>query len=228
MGKYLKKIESGKITGVYSKEQTAIMNHYKDQPNNGTTLISFENPNTKVSRTVFVDNHNSFFEYDEETDFHWEFGYNNGHPCVFITFYGISQTLRDNGILCLETNTQIKGKRNKTINVYSKSEDGLRFSLQNITWFFCSDLELNTQYCIYIKGKKPNIIYGSPDNMRGLIGPWRIASRNFPNIKIPNDYIITLNIRPTFRMDTSEKDLYTNYKAKAEYINISYYLKQEI
>ena len=65
MGKFLKKIQSSAITGVYSIEQTAVMNHYKDQPNNGPTIYAFENPKTKATRTAFVNSDS----YDDITDF---------------------------------------------------------------------------------------------------------------------------------------------------------------
>ena len=63
MAKFLKKIQSTDITGVYSKQQTAIMNHYKDQPNNGPTIYAFKNPETKTTRSAFVDK-SEIFEYE--------------------------------------------------------------------------------------------------------------------------------------------------------------------
>ena len=55
MGKNIIKIENANITGIYSKAQTSVMNHYKDQPNNGPTIYCFKNPNTEITRTAFVD-----------------------------------------------------------------------------------------------------------------------------------------------------------------------------
>lgn len=204
MGKFLKKIQSTDITGVYNKKQTAIMNHYKDQPNNGPTIYAFENPETKATRTAFVNSDN----YDDITDFTWRFGYNNGHPCIFIKFNAINDILLNkNAFICLETNSNTKGK-NIHLNIYS-----------NYGYCYLSEIELYTEFPIYIN----TITRKSP---RSII-QWRHI---FP---VPQDWEITLNIRPSIRIGTigaknSHHDIHTDYKCYPEYINVTYLLKDEL
>lgn len=203
MGKFLKKIQSTDITGVYSQKQTAIMNHYKDQPNNGPTIYSFENPYTKAARTAFIDNIYKN-DYDDITNFTWRFGYNNGHPCIFIKFYAINDNLLNgNAFICLETNSNTKGK-NVHLNINS-----------DYVCCFLSEVELYTEFPIYIDTNTRR----SP---RSIIHWHRINP-------VPQDWEITLNIRPSIRfIRKGRHDIYTNYKCCPEYINVTYLLKDEL
>lgn len=226
MGKFLKKIQSSAITGVYSTEQTAVMNHYKDQPNNGPTIYAFENPETKATRTAFVNSDN----YDDITDFTWRFGYNNGHPCIFITFSAIHPNLKQNGIICLETNSAMRHNKNQTINVFAGQGIGngyLNINNENITWMYCRNIEIGKEIHLYISGK----ITTKPTICQAIKGPWRIALNvNHTKGSIPTDWIIKLNIRPTFRIENSSAQKFQNYmsyKALTDYKEIEYYYNLE-
>lgn len=230
MAKYIKKIQSNAITGVYSKDQLRVMNHYKDQPTNGPTLYAFENSETKITRTAFVDRED-IFGYDDVTDFSWRFGYNEGHPCVFITFYAIHENLKKgNYLLCLETNTNTKKSggqnskfnRNQTINCFCNRRDNFKY----ITWMPVDEIELYKEICLYISGSLPS---SSSSNATSITpGPWKIMYYNNRYRNIPDDWKIKLNIRPTFRdFNSSEVALYKNYKALAEYQYVEYFYKDE-
>jgi len=215
MGKFLKKIQDTDITGFYSKRQTAIMNHYKDQPNNGTTIYSFENPNTKAARTAFIDDD----YYDDITDFTWRFGYNDGHPCIFITFNNLAQYLTKGrpvrAFVCLETNTLTCGK-NMSINVFN-DVNSVNPDNEDITYIYLDNINIGEEYCLYITGK-PFI-----GNIKSV---WRITELYNTNREIPNDWKITLNVRPSIRFMHSGFP-YTNYKALAEYIKVEYFYNDE-
>lgn len=229
MAKYIKKIQSNAITGVYSQDQLRVMNHYKDQPTNGPTLYAFENPETKITRTAFVDRED-IFGYDDVTDFSWRFGYNEGHPCVFITFYAIHENLKKGKhFLCLETNTNTKkgGRqnsmfdRNQTINCFCNRRDSFKY----ITWMPVDEIELYKEICLYISGG-----HSSSTSRSTCVtpGPWRVMCYNNSYREIPDDWKIKLNIRPTFRhFGGNEVTLYKNYKALAEYQYVEYFYKDE-
>lgn len=211
MGKFLKKIQDTYITGFYSIQQTAIMNHYKDQPNNGPTIYSFENPYTKAARTAFIDDD----DYDDITDFTWRFGYNDGHPCIFIKFYAINDNLLNgNAFICLETNTLTSGK-NMSINVFKGGV--INPDNEDITYIYLDNINIGEEYCLYITGK-PFI-----GNIKSV---WRITELYNTNREIPNDWKITLNVRPSIRFMHSGFP-YTNYKALAEYIKVEYFYNDE-
>ena len=219
------------ITGFYSKKQTAVMNHYKDQPNNGPTIYAFENPETKATRTAFVNSDN----YDDITDFTWRFGYNNGHPCIFITFSAIHPNLKQNGIICLETNT-LTGGKNRTINVYGGDyNNSLNLDTEGYTWIWCSEIIIGEEICLYISGKKDYTKTSLGDIItHRIFGPWRFALLKWKRTmgNIPNDWKIKLNIRPTFRVDglfsTSYACNYTSYNALSEYKEVEYFMNDEI
>lgn len=217
MGKFLKKIQSSGITGYYDRNQISIMNHYKDQPNNGPTIYAFENPETKATRTAFVAKKTHTYasdEYDDITDFTWRFGYNNGHPCIFITFHNFHQDLEYYGAyICLETNTLMSGK-NKSINVGDASPNEINTKNKNITYRYFYDINFNQEFCLYITGRE----FGN------IKGPWRIAKLYNKNREIPSDWKMNLNIRPSIRINGKP---YTNYKALAEYINVEYFYNDE-
>lgn len=220
MGKYMKIIESNEITGAYSNEQRNLMNHYKDQPNNGPTIYAFKNPETNISRVAFVDK-SYLFEYDDETDFTWRFGYKDGHPGIYITLHAISDTLKYNedALICLETNSSTS-KKNMEINIHG-SDGSVIYELENITWIDLSKMINNKEYFIYICG---NTSFTKPK------GPWRWVSRRkiiIDNGKLPDDWTMTINIRPTIRFKTESSRVYTNYKALAKYEQVTYLYNSE-
>ena len=211
----MKIIESNEITGAYSNEQRNLMNHYKDQPNNGPTIYAFKNPETNISRVAFVDK-SYLFEYDDETDFTWRFGYKDGHPGIYITFHTISDTLKYNedAIICLETNS-CNGGKNETIGVWSGISDGngyINYDLENITWKNIHNITLNQEFFIYICGSRHNCL-------------WHWIGRR--KIILPDDWRVNINIRPTIRFQGNTGSVYTNYKALAEYKEVTYLYNTE-
>lgn len=222
MGKYLKKIYDENVTNnlILDTEELRIVNRHKDIPNHGASVISLVNPDTDIVRNVFVNNYKVKWDHDDVTEFTWRTGSNNGHPCVFITFTNIHDQLYDNNaIVCLETNSCTKSRsgKNQSLSVFIKGKEENSYILkdltQNVTWIYISDIELNTEYCLYITNQANQTNHGV----------WYVASMyggsNY------EDWTINLNIRPAFKIGTKS---YTNYKALAEYQTITYYLKDEI
>jgi hypothetical protein len=218
MGKFLKKIESSAITGVYNETQLSVINHYKDQPKNGPTIFSFENPETHVTRSAFVDNSGET-EYDDVTEFNWEFGYNeDGYPGIYIIFNNLHDDIKNNDyIVCLETNSNTNGK-NQTINVFEEynASSHIYHSMKNMTWFNLSDIKLKTRYFIYLSAR-------SIRHMRH----W-FSRRNKDRGIIHDDWEIRINVRPTIRLISDPFiPSYTNYKSLSEYRKINYLYNSE-
>lgn len=222
MGKYLKKIESSAITGKNSKSQLRIMNHYKDQPNNGTTIYAFKNPQTGIYKTAFLNNQNKIHKTtDKITNFTWRFVYHEGnYPYVIIKFTAINSYFQGkNAIIALETNTGIKrkaGYRNTTCNVFASGGDYADPNKRNITWKFIDDIVLNQEFVLYISGNYHKH------------GPWNTARGHNRFRDIPDDWKIKINIRPTIRFEVTTQRPYSNYKGLSEYREIEYFLKDEI
>lgn len=217
MGTYLKLIESDKIG---SNEQRSFMNHHKDQPNNGPTIYKFKNSKTNISRLAVVDK-SYLFDYDNETDFTWRFGYKDGFPGIYITLHAISDTLKynENAVICLETNS-CTSKKNMEFGL--RGFDGeIMYELENITWINLSEMTSNKEYFIYICGKTT---LNSPK------GPWYWVGRRkiIKNEgKLPDDWIMTINIRPTIKFKNQTGHIYTNYKALAKYEEVTYLYNSE-
>ena len=138
---------------------------------------------------------------DETTQYTCRFGYNDGHPCMYITFTGILPEIKnDNYILCLELENfaQSKYGRCQAINVFVSNDDisTLNRDNQDRTWFYMSDIELGVEYCIYI--------IAADYAWRHHIYKWCVTRnpigsyyRNQPNF--PDDWEVRLKIRPTIR-----------------------------
>jgi hypothetical protein len=149
MREYFKKIVTADID---NEDSYNIIQKYRDQPQYGESVLLFESPETLKTSLQFV---NFADETDEETEFSWYFGYNDGHPCVFITFTNIKESLKNEyNIICLETNTKSHKSQNSSLNVYMRSDTPddtpLNMDNENLTWFYIKSLELNKTYIIYI------------------------------------------------------------------------------
>lgn len=213
MGRYLKTIESTVVTNDESinVEERKLINRCKDRPNHGPTIFSLKNPETNVIRNVFVNNYNVKWETDNITEFTWRFDYKLGYPCVYITFTNIHDQLYDNeAILCLETNTHTS-QENQSIGVF---EGGAHQpgdfpkpleKNRNFTWISFEDIEPGIEYCLFIQNTPRT-------------GIWHSTKFMF-RYEIPSDWLLTLNIRPSIRINSLP---YTNYKALSEYREISY------
>ena len=131
---------------------------------------------------------------DDTTEYTCRFGYNEGHPCMFITFKQIASEIHYNGfILCLETehfNASPYG-RFCCINVFEKkSQIHLNMSNQNITWMYMSDIQTDVEYCIYIVASE----WGWHHNMFRFKTTRKRNQMNFPE-----EWEVRLNVRPTIR-----------------------------
>lgn len=208
MGKYLKLIESSSIL----EDQNGIIDSYKDRPLSCPTVFCFKNPETDFLKPSFVNRRTQ----DIETDFTWKFGYKDGHPGIYFTFYAKNEACK-NHIFCLETNSSTC-KINKTINVFTNDGSNSGFSIINedykyLTWWPMSEIMLNKEYFIYIIGNKK--------------GPWHWVKRRpkFMNSELPSDWEIRINIRPTIRSDNV--NVYSYYKALPKYKKITYLYNTE-
>lgn len=210
MGKFLKRI-------ITNERWISKINHYKDQPNNGPIIYAFETPyDNEDVINAFVNR----YEYDNETNFTWRFGYNNGHPCIFITFTAINRDiLNKNTFVCLETNTRTNNK-NVSINVYRQGAFSvLSNDLKGITWLPINEITLNKEYILYISKK------GSDTHP---FGPWKSAKGQNKHREIPDDWLIKLNIRPSIRIKEEQHDRHHVYKSLPEYEYVEYLLRDEL
>ena len=138
---------------------------------------------------------------DETTQYTCRFGYNAGHPCMFITFTDILPEIKnDDYILCLELENFAQSKYGKcqAINVFLPYdyEVILNEDNQGITWFYMNDIELGVEYCIFI--------IAADYAWRHHIYKWFESEtpagsyyKNQPNF--PDDWEVRLKIRPTIR-----------------------------
>jgi hypothetical protein len=211
MGKYLKLIE----TEDFSLRN---LNHHKDQPNNGPTVLCFKNKKNK-NKTSFLNNQNKQYKTtDKITNFTWRFVYYEGsYPYVIIKFTAINPNLLNtNAIITLETNTCTKKRRNVSLNVFDRETDYAATNKRNITWKFLDDIVLNQEFILYVNGRI---------NKRG---PWRSAFFHNQYRGIPDDWKIKINIRPSIRFADTTIRPYSNYRGLSEYREVEYFLKDEI
>ena len=145
-------------------------------------------------------------------------------------YSAIHPDLKQNGIICLETNSAMRHNKNQTINVFAGQGIGngyLNIDNENITWMYCQNIEIGKEIHLYISGK----ITTKPTICQAIKGPWRIALNvNHTKGSIPTDWIIKLNIRPTFRIKNSSTQNFQNYmsyKALTDYKEIEYYYNLE-
>lgn len=144
---------------------------------------------------------------DETTQYTCRFGYNDGHPCMFITFTDILPEIKnDNYILCLELENFSQSKYGKcqAINVFSHNNDKpiLNKNNQNKTWLYMSDIELGVEYCIYIIAAD-YAWYHHIYKLNCTRFPSGSSYRNQPNY--PDGWEVRLKIRPTIRTNDGRK-----------------------
>lgn len=207
MSKFFKKINDSEFT---LKEQNSL----KDTPKCGNTVYSCKD------ELLFIgDKYCNLLNgpIDRITDFTWRLGFKDGHPCVFITFNAINERINnDNNIICLETNTHVKG--NQSINVFERVGHGIGVEGETkpidenngITYFKMSEIEIGREYCLYICGKSSN-----PCSV------WKTYEAHNLHRDTSNDWKITLNVRPNFRGSNF------TYKNLPDYKTIEYMLGTE-
>ena len=199
--KYLKYCEDTGLGGDYNYDHSTI-GIIEGQPKQGPTVICFKNPNTGVTRTVYTGK-NIYKEDESPIQYTWRYEESyNGHPAIIVNFSRIDSKYVNN-IVCLESNNMCRGGYVMgTINKYNiKGENnnralnvllhiGIRHELNNetegITWYRLGDLNLNTDYPIYIT---------VPGRYIG-----RVSCMCKVNIDIiPDDWEVRINVRPTIR-----------------------------
>ena len=237
--KYLKYCENRRLgKGDYAYDQYFI-GKIEGQPKQGPTVICFKNPDTGLTRMVYTGK-NIFKEDESPIQYTWRYEESyNGHPAIIVNFSRIDSKYVDN-IVCLESNNMAKGSgnsasyaissnkynikgknNNKALNVLScsKSYTGeLNIETKNVTWYRLGDLNLNTDYPIYITVTD-----------RYCFNAIRIARRS-TDANIPTDWEVRINIRPTIR-GTLGRDMpninattlrHTNHIPAKEYMSVKF------
>ena len=206
--KYLKYCETD-VLGEYDyKYEQHFMGTIEGQPKQGPTIICFKNPNTGVTRTVYTGK-NIYKEDESPIQYTWRYEESyNGHPAIIVNFSRIDSGYADN-IVCLESNNMSRGtagytvyymasnkynltgtNNNTALNVLTTNGFGWKLNLETkaITWYRLGDLNLNTDYPIYITVTQHyiNNAYRMNDDESGYG-------------YIPNDWEVRINVRPTIR-----------------------------
>lgn len=161
---------------------------------------------------------------DDTTNWTARFGYNNGHPCMFITFTAINSNFKNsNHVLCLEFLNPLRGytPRIHALNVYKNVGDNsseINTDLKNITWISMSDITVNTEYCIYIIA---NEFIASKGYHRYGVTMTEVGD-------LPSDWHVRLNLRPTIRKTSPRgKNLYNFQKNMIDFTYVDYLLTDE-
>ena len=199
--KYLKYCEDTGLGVDYNYDRDVI-GIIEGQPKQGPTVICFKNPNTGVTRTVYTGK-NIYKENESPIQYTWRYEESyNGHPAIIVNFSRIDSKYVNN-IVCLESNNMCRGgyimgtinkynikgeNNNRALNVVIPNNigtsHGLNIETERITWYKLGDLNLNTDYPIYITVPS-RYIYA--------------VSRMCRNDIIPNDWEVRINVRPTIR-----------------------------
>ena len=202
--KYLKYLEDETVIGVDPFGEQKKKKKIEGQPKQGPTIICFKNPNTGVTRTVYTGK-NIYKEDESPIQYTWRYEESyNGHPAIIVNFSRIDSWY-ENNIVCLESNNMCKGSgtsaygmnpnkyningenNNRALNVLNIDGFSLNPDTEGITWYRLGDLNLNTDYPIYI-----TVTDRYCRNAR------RIARRSI-DANIPNDWEVRINVRPTIR-----------------------------
>ena len=223
MSKFIKHIEFKK-----DELKSSYISNLRSQPNCGDAIYNVKG--NGIDEIVFAPNSNSSGKKDRKTSFIWNFGYNEGHPCVFITFTEIDENLynTDGAIICLETNS-LTNLKNKTISVFKSGIDNiLDERTKYLTWFPINEIELQTEYCLYIVGFGLTQNGGIKNDVTALFGPWKFSKVFFRLEEVPYDWQLTVNIRPTIRkIHQNRAYIHHLYHNMPEYKRVSYLKGEE-
>ena len=201
--KYLKYCEDSGLGVDYNYDHSTI-GIIEGQPKQGPTIICFKNPDTGLTRTVYTGK-NIYKEDESPIQYTWRYEESyNGHPAIIVNFSRIDSKYKDN-IVCLESNNMCRGgyvmgtinkynikgeNNNRALNVVipnnTGTSHGLNIETEGITWYRLGDLNLNTDYPIFIT--VPGRYIGRVTCM---------CKVNIDNI--PDDWEVRINVRPTIR-----------------------------
>jgi hypothetical protein len=198
MGKFLKIIKDECVNGTHNDKQTQLINRCKFSTANGPTVYCLSSPDNRINRAIYSTHEEG--EFDEVTSFTWRIGTDsNNKVCVYITFQTIADYLsNDQVVLCLETDTTT-GKKNQRKNIRHKNksmsvfmeEDDMESKpipeMENITYINMSNIDINTEYCLYI-GKLPRNYLRRMEHFLMRVGDHTIDT-----------WEVEINVRPSFR-----------------------------
>ena len=206
--KYLKYCETDILGSGDVGVEIRFIGKIEGQPKHGPTIICFKNPTTEGTRVIYTGK-NIFSETESPIQYTWRYEYYNGHPAIIVNFSRIDPGYERN-IVCLESNNMARGSGNGVFimprNVYNLCGKNNNRALnvlrdcggyaelipknKTITWYKLGDLQLNTDYPIYITVPDHYIFN---------------AQRMYDNINIRDDWEVRINVRPTIRGSLSEK-----------------------
>ena len=203
--KYLKYCEHPTIGSSNVNYEAHVIGKIEGQPKQGPTVICFKNPNTEETRVVYTGK-NIFSEDESPIQYTWRYEYYNGHPAIIVNFSRIDPGYKEN-IVCLESNNMARGgtelfsigynkiknkNNNRALNVLRDRGGYVELIPKNktITWYRLGDLQLNTDYPIYIT---------VPD--RYITKALKMGI----NYNVRDDWEVRINLRPTIRGSLSEK-----------------------
>ena len=234
--KYLKYYENNILGEFGYSYDDFFIGKIEGQPKQGPTVMCFKNPDTGLTRTVYTGK-NIYKEDESPIQYSWRYEESyNDHPAIIVNFSRIDSGYEDN-IVCLESNNMAKGSgnsasyaissnkynikgknNNKALNVLKIDGVGLNSDTDGITWYRLGDLNLNTDYPIYITVTD-----------RYCWNAKRIA-RSSTNANIPTDWEVRINVRPTIRgtlyinIDTFNQTTFrhTNHIPAKDYISVKF------
>lgn len=204
---WIKKLRGGETNSIHSSLLNKTYNGPAIVCTDNDSNVHYIDPNRLTNKTV-----------DNATKWTCRFGYNNGYPCMFITFQAISLLLKNNQhVLCLEWENPRKGETPKiqALNVYSKGSDILNTSLNNITYIYMTNVVTNKEYCIYLVAHDYITKHGY---------------HRFSRLCDQSDWRVQLKVRPTIRKinnSTGTTRAYNFQKNLIDFTYVDYLLKDE-
>jgi hypothetical protein len=205
-------------------------NAFWDDAQNGRTLglcddgsVIYSNPQ-KRQEVTWV---------DDVTKYYFYYSLNNGHPCIFIRFTAIHEIILNNPgtyFVCLEVKNKYRSKtkdnrrpRNYALSVFLKGDDSRAIdeTLENITYIKMENIELNKEYCIYIKANDSNAIHG-------FYAKWMEKIKKRVPSAFENDPIrLEIDIRPSIRNYSGKYHTKVHTYLK-DFLRVSYLPETEI
>lgn len=204
---WIKKLRGGETNLIHSSLLTKTYNGPAVVCTDNDSSVHYIDPNRLTNKTV-----------DDLTKWTCRFGYNNGYPCMFITFQLINLLHKNNQhILCLEWENPRKGEtpRIHALNVYNRGGYVLNPSLKNITYISMANVTINREYCIYLVAHDYITRHGY---------------HRFPHSSKQNDWRVQLKVRPTIRKidnNNGTTKVYNFQKNLIDFTYVDYLLKDE-
>ncbi len=196
---WIKKLRSIETNSIHSSLLTKTYNGPAVVCTDNDSNVHYVDPNRLLKKTV-----------DNLTKWTCRFGYNNGYPCMFITFQTLNLLLKNNQhVLCLEWENPRKGEtpRIHALNVYNRGSDELNPSLNNITYISMANVVINKEYCIYLVAHEYITNHGY---------------HRFPELSEQSDWRVQLKVRPTIRKINNSTGTTRAYNFQKNLIDFTY------